>query len=192
MFNSTITPTVLYGCACWTTTKLLTTKLQCAQRRMLRLMIGTTRRKTINTNNDITTTATTVHDQTPDLPDTLHQSTTLEPWPDYIKRATRIAEHRLAAQHIEAWTTTLLRRKWRWASRVAAQPHNRWTRLVIAWQPQLDHTRCATRRQARPHTRWHDDLQHFLQAQRLDAHNNWLQIAKDSTTWLELEDKYVE
>ena len=70
MFNSTITPTVLYACACWTTTKLLTTKLHCAQRRMLGLMIGTTRRKTINTNNDITTTATTIHDQTLDLLDT--------------------------------------------------------------------------------------------------------------------------
>ena len=42
------------------------------------------------------------------------------------------------------------------------------------------------------YTRWHDDLQHFMQAHQLDAQNHWLEFAKDTTTWLELEDKYVE
>ena len=130
LFNSTITPTVLYGCVCWTTTKTLATKLLRAQRRMLRLIIGTTRRRTSTTNNDAARTTTIDHDHKDD-PLNAPQSTALEPWPKYIKRATRIAEQRLAALDIETWTTTLLRRKWRWASRVAAYPHHRCTRLAI-------------------------------------------------------------
>ena len=44
LFNTTITPTVLYGSSSWSTTKALTTKLQRTQRRMMRLIVGTPRR----------------------------------------------------------------------------------------------------------------------------------------------------
>ena len=46
MFDATITPTILYGCASWTTPTDLTTKILRTQRRMLRLIIGTPRRRT--------------------------------------------------------------------------------------------------------------------------------------------------
>ena len=46
-FNTTITPTVLYGSSSWTMTKTLTAKLQRAQRRMMRLIVGTPRKRTI-------------------------------------------------------------------------------------------------------------------------------------------------
>ena len=48
LFDGTVTATALYGCASWTLTRDLETKLRCTQRRMLRLIVGTKRRKTCN------------------------------------------------------------------------------------------------------------------------------------------------
>ena len=61
LFDSTITPTILYGCASWTTTKATTVKLRTAQRRMLRLIIGSTRRRTTSS------TTNCRHDHTNDV-----------------------------------------------------------------------------------------------------------------------------
>ena len=98
LFDSTITPTILYACVIWTTTKDLTTKILRTQRRMLRLIVNTPRRRTTTS-----TTTTTNHDDVPQV----------EPWQEYIKRATTIAERTLSNQHVEIWDVTYLRRKWR-------------------------------------------------------------------------------
>ena len=45
LFETTIAPTVLYGCASWTTTYGLTIELVSTQRRMLRLIVRTPRRR---------------------------------------------------------------------------------------------------------------------------------------------------
>ena len=46
LFDATIRPTMLYGSASWTLTKQLESTLQRTQRRMLRIVIGTPRRRT--------------------------------------------------------------------------------------------------------------------------------------------------
>lgn len=172
LFDATITPTVLYGCTSWTTTKDLTTKLLRTQRRMLRLIINTPRRRATAT----TSTSTITHDE----------STHVEPW--------LIDRH-----HIETWDVTYWRRKWRWASRLAEQHHNRWSRLAFTWQPPIHHRCPVYRRHGRPHKRWNDDIYNFIQTtphqstdDPLSSNTITLQIATDSATWQQLESKFIE
>eukprot|EP00973_Karenia_brevis_P000798 110601-Karenia_brevis.AAC.1 len=49
----------------------------------------------------------------------------LEPWPEFIKRATRVAETYANKFKIQEWPEHHLRKTWRWASRIARQPANR-------------------------------------------------------------------
>ena len=137
---------------------------------MLRLMIRTTRRRNTNNYDD--------------------DSTTMEAWPEYIRRATTAAENHLSRLQIETWTTSYFTRKWRWAARIAKQPTNRWTRLTSAWQPEHNLQRPTTRRQARPHKRWSDDLQAFLSTIHAQP-PHWLQAASNDTNWATLEHKFI-
>ena len=45
LFEATVTPCVLYGCATWTMTRSMETRLRSTKRRMLRRMVRTTRRQ---------------------------------------------------------------------------------------------------------------------------------------------------
>ena len=180
LFNTTITPTVLYGSTSWTTTKTTTTKLQRTQRRMLRLIVGTPRRRYTTSTHSC------------DHHDTINDPTA-EPWPTYIKRATRIAERQLHNLNFECWITTYWRRKWKWAARVATQDHSRWSRRSIHWQPQYTDRRYTIRRQARPYTRWDDTINAFLRSlPQFPNSPQWTQLATDATTWKSLEDQFVE
>ena len=141
LFNGPITPTVLYACTSWTLTNDLATTLLRTQRRMLRLMIGTPRRRTqppqqddnLNhvskssssaSNDDIESNPST----TLDLSQLVHdsQEDNLEPWVTYIQRATRIAEATMTRHSVTDWTTTYYQRKWRWGQRIANLPTDRW------------------------------------------------------------------
>ena len=179
LFNTTITPTVLYGSTSWTTTKTHTTQLQSTQRRMMRLIVGTPRRHT--------TSSAHLHNHHDAINDT-----TAEPWPAYIQRATHIAERQLHNLKVESWTTTYWRRKWRWAARIAAQDHNRWSRRAIHWEPQYTDSRRTARRQARPCTRWDDIINAFLRSlPQFTTEPKWTQLATDATSWGELEDDFI-
>ena len=145
---------------------------------MLRIIVGTTRRRS-------TTRTTTVSPHDHD------DSTTLEPWVDYIKRATATAEAQLHKLQIDDWPATYLRRKWRWAARIATQPHNRWPLIATRWQPDLQSERHASRRQSRPNKRWSDDFSTFLATTEDNLrHMNWLAAAR-TPQWLELEASFV-
>ena len=89
LFDTTITPTILYGCASWTTTHESMTKLVRTQRRMLRLIIGTSRRRSITPTHAATSIPIPDHSH---AQPTKRSDDSLEPWPQYIKRATRTAE----------------------------------------------------------------------------------------------------
>jgi len=51
LFNATVTPTVLYGCGCWTMTKEREKKLRTAQRKMLRWIVGVGRKQKTGSNS---------------------------------------------------------------------------------------------------------------------------------------------
>ena len=93
----------------------------------------------------------------------------LEPWVDFIKRATHIAETTISKQNIPLWTTAYLRRKWRWAQRLTTLPDDRWCRLITNWQPTTSEQRPAYRRQGRPRKRWRDDIDDYFK--HLHNHN---------------------
>ena len=151
---------------------------------MLRIIVGTTRRRTTpHTRTNTSTTATDVN--------ATDVSPTQEPWVDYIKRATATAEAQLHKLHIDDWPTTYLRRKWRWAARVATLPHNRWPLIAAKWQPQLQLDQRASRRQARPTKRWSDDFTTFLATTGGSLQTmSWLDAAK-TPQWLGLETSFI-
>eukprot|EP00973_Karenia_brevis_P015987 2185971-Karenia_brevis.AAC.1 len=87
---------------------------------------------------------------------------TLEPWPEFIKRATRVAEQAVAKLKLDSWTLSYWRRKLAWASKLARQEASRWTIRVTKWRPEFDRRFIATRSQARPFLRWDDEIQAAL------------------------------
>ena len=108
LFNSVVSPTVLYASGCWTMTKDRAHELQVAQRRMMRKIIQVARR-------------------TYDGED--------EEWVSYIVRSTRAAEGYMEQAGVESWVTAQRRRKWKWAGRTARMGDRRWTKLALYWSP---------------------------------------------------------
>ena len=188
------------------------TALRRAQRRMLQLIINTPRRRPQPPHNTDDITSELSSDDNPTTATNLENLITLtndellEPWPEFIRRATRAVEAQLAKLHIDDWTTHYLRRKWSWAQRIAQQDNDRWSYLVATWNPQLSNCQQARRPQARPCKRWDDDINAFLQhhhnTHRLDnpEHNStnsiitpaWTTLATDTITWQSLQNNFIQ
>ena len=166
------------------------------------LIIGTPRRHETTQHNDsdskpstddVTSNISnkTVLEQLMELSD----DDVLEPWPDFIRRATQIADEHLEKANVQDWAAAYLRKQWQWARRIAQQSPDRWSRCVVQWNPQIDNPERACRPQAHPHKRWDDDINMYLRAQ----HNNngeqppqhWLNAAQHPE-WKEMESDYVQ
>ena len=111
----------------------------------------------------------------------------LEPWVDFIKRATHIAEATISKQNISQWTTTYLRRKWRWAQRLTTVPDNRWCRLITNWKPTTTEHRPVYRKQGCPRKRWPDDIDDYFGK---IGTNNWYET--DKAIWRQHEEKFIK
>jgi hypothetical protein len=132
LFEAIVTLTVLYGCCAWTMTKELEAQLQCARRRMLRLLFPWSRKRHTNESG----------------------AEELEPWVEWIQTVTRKIEKYMASLHIEDWVTLQRRQKFRFAGKLARCTDQRWARILLAWQP----SREFGRRIRRPVRRWDDDI----------------------------------
>ena len=205
LFNATLTPTVMYGSEAWTLTKDMTTTLKRTQRRMLRLIINTPRRRqqTRNPHNDNTSSSNETDSSTSDevksnpsntdeLKDLVHltEDECNEPWQDFIKRATQTAEHLATKFNVCDWSELYHRKKWRWAERVANQSQDRWSRIMSSWEPLLHDNRPCKRHNYRPRKRWDDAIRAFLQTTPTPK-RHWIDIATDTTLWTQKEDDYV-
>jgi len=118
----------------------------------------------------------------------------IEPWHIWVQRATRIAEQCLKDLSIEDWVVQQRRRKFRWCHRVATQASNRWSKLVVEWQPQLNTAQRGKRRTGHPRKRWSDDISEFLNLQHAahgDAKQTWHELAKDGARWFALEHAFA-
>jgi hypothetical protein len=150
LFNTTVTATALYGSASWTLTVQLEEQLQRTQRRMLRLVVGTGRRRTTNPRKDPSSTPTfnetqptsqpqpkpsptqqqitkpTPNDETDDDDNEIQSNPTdpehnpdddgeseseLEPWEDFVRRATHVAEQTIQKLNIDSWAEAYWKRK---------------------------------------------------------------------------------
>ena len=85
----------------------------------------------------------------------------LEPWADWIQRATHKVEEQARKLNLQSWVLKARAAKWKWAFRVANHNANRWTCQVFSWDPELlfDGRRSqAQRNRGRPQLRWIDDM----------------------------------
>ena len=218
LFNGTVTPSVMYGSASWTLTKAMTSTLKRTQRRMLRLIVGTPRRRTTARPSAATGAEIMTIDEhssehtrpthTSHNPDTttprLNPPPDLEePWVDFIKRATHTAESLAQRACVHDWASLYHARKWRWAHRVATQERGRWSAMITSWNPPTHDARHTQRRRGRPCKRWDDDINEFLKTlqpdmadptmsppTRTNHSNQWLPLAADGA-WLDLEAAFV-
>ena len=141
----------------------------------------------------------------PDDADSDSDTDNEEPWVDYIRRSTHRAEQLMRLHNVTDWVTEQRRSHWRLAAHVAAQPATRWARKAVQWHPSHTASKPAYRNHGGQRKRWDDDLRAFLgknfcddavpehqQRQHGDINDtSWLNIARQSATWQNLEIQYV-
>ena len=86
----------------------------------------------------------------------------LEPWVDWVKRATRKAEAAMEKLRITDWVSKVRLRRWHWIRELANTSEHEWTRQVFQWTPERDPVYTAKRRVGRPKLRWIDDVRHYI------------------------------
>jgi hypothetical protein len=131
LFQSVVTPVVLYACSTWALKQTMERKLHTTWRLMLRYIFRIHRRGATNS------------DSGP------------EPWIDFVQRAARVVEDLAARYDLESWAHTYRRRKWILASKLANESEERWSLKVLNWRP------ASHRSHQRPHTRWLDKIEQF-------------------------------
>jgi hypothetical protein len=187
LFDSIVGPTVLYGSASWCLTKESQVLLQRTQRKMLRMILGSPRRRIVRHDGDAgdrdseddggTSCETDVGDD-------------LEPWQDWLARTTRAAEAQLQKYKLETWATAWRRRVWRWAARIATYHHDRWAWKAARWEPELSPL-AKGRQPHRQRKRWSDDIVKFLVSKDIPAcTTSWIQHATDEVLWKSLEEEF--
>ena len=202
LFEAVVTPTVLYGSTSWSLTLGGEKLLMTAQRRILRMILGSSRRRaeTNNMSESFTTMSGTDVDSDCEFgqesvpADPQCEQDNLEPWVEWVKRSTREVETHFEKLHIECWVHQVRRKRWQWARRVAGLSDDRWTKIAANWVPSLHfdgRASKAARQQGRPKQRWEDDLNDFLKK----VHGNersWASAAQNSKYWLALENQFVK
>ena len=153
LFEALVKPTVLHGSATWTMTTSIGHTLWRCQRRILRMILGHRRRR-----------IEAIH----------HADGELEPWVEWVKRATREAESKMEELQLDRWTTSQKRAKWSWAHRTQQLSNDKWTKIVAKWGP--EQTANCSRYQVRPRRRWAGDIQSFLEEKGF--HASWYNFSR--------------
>ena len=183
LFDSTVTPTVLYGCEAWVLKDQMKRRLRAVQRKMLRMVLGSRRRleRICDTSESVADTSVLSNDDTDS--DASHYE--LEPWRDFLQRATHVAEERAQAAGMKEWLTVWRTRQWRWARKVVSGGRKKWSNVAIKWCPQLHTSQSNMRAQARPKKRWADDFHSYLP--ELGITQSWESLAEVQEIWADLE-----
>ena len=192
LFESVISPTVLYGSECWTMNKSMDKMLRTTQRKMLRSILGQGRRRITRTSQTEQDSGSE-HEAEPNTQEEANDE--LEPWAEWIRRVTHSAEESLEKLRIKTWVEQARRRKWRWAAKLYCETEqDKWTNAALAWNPQVhfDHPKpTARRKQAGPKKRWTDELEHFVRT--LPQQNTTLKdVCTDPNFWQTYENDYVK
>ena len=110
----------------------------------------------------------------------------MEPWIDYIMRATEEAELKMGELNIEDWVMTQRRRKWRLAGHTARRVDGRWSTRLLDWRPEGGH-----RERKRPYERWAEDLNKFFAEAMEAAPGEWSLYAQHRDGWADFEDGFA-
>lgn len=92
LFESTVTSTVLYGCEAWTLKDAMMRRLRAVQRKMLRMVLGSRRRLTRIDSAAASSSDSLVSEDDEKVDEGSEYE--LEPWSDFLKRVTHVAEER--------------------------------------------------------------------------------------------------
>ena len=111
----------------------------------------------------------------------------LEPWVDFIIRATEEAKLRMEDAKVEDWVVTQRRRKWRWAGHAARRKDNRWTHRILDWRPEG-----GKRPRQRPLVRWADAIDKFMRKTLDLPQGDWILVAQDQEEWDNLEEDFAK
>jgi hypothetical protein len=187
LFDSIITASVLYSCGTWTMTVERARKLRTAQRTMLRKIINTKRKLITDTDGSFSSTCSSAGSHVnEDADEDADDGAKLEPWVEWIKRATRLAEVRADLGGIPDWVTEQTRRKYRLAGHVSRRNDGRWSAKVLCWSPEG-----GTRKRGRPERRWTDEFDTFFGALLQTRPGQWREIAADRETWKSFEEEFL-
>jgi len=198
LFHGTVTPTVLYGCEAWTMTATMENRLRRVQRQMLRMILQMPRRRHaagghrdgLPQSSD-NSAASTDDEQIPDHPVHECDDDGLEPWADWIRRATKKAEEVLTRLKVADWVSIQRQRKWKWAQKVLLLSDNSsWMVQALLWDPEADLDCDARRHAGRPKKRWSDDLRQSVLSEPRYAEQEWSDVAR-TDVWRTLEGTFV-
>ena len=203
LFNGTVAPTLLYGSGSWTMTISLESRVRSTQRQMLRMVLGSPRRRgpeaaeeeqlcdgtytTADSDSDSSDAGTSTSSTTT-ASSLCTSAGSLEPWVDWIKRTTRHIEGYCHDMGYEDWCTRQRRLQWRLFVATINEDVGKWSRKALLWDPTTTSTR-AKRLPHRPNKRWLDDIAKFIHAA---SGEDWQSIAPDSIRWSQMEEPYVQ
>jgi hypothetical protein len=139
LFEAVVTPRVMYATATWTMTKDMEKELRTTRRKMLRMMIGTGRRRATAARQGVADEGANSLEDAANK--SLHEGSfdpepALEPWVDWIRRATHDSERLVKEVNLEDWVVIHRRRKWHFAGKAATKSDNRWSTRLFSWVPE--------------------------------------------------------
>ena len=195
LFDSVVSPTVLYGSETWTLTKEMAKVLKTTQRRMLRMILGQGRRRTQRVTEQTTDQETAESEEAEAVdPPEEDSRDELEPWVDWIRRVTHNVENTLKKMKIRTWVEQARKRKWKFAAELfSGTGERKWTHIALEWSPQIhsDALRpLARRKPTRPNMRWTDELQNFVK-NHLRPERQWYDVCSNPVFWKTCEDQFV-
>jgi len=183
LFESVVTPTVLYSAGTWTMLASREQALRKTQRSMLRKMTRVGRR-TVEQDSSSSSGESGVPDTDRESDEAELEEETLEPFIDWLKRATHISEEHAHKHGLQDWVDAQRSRKWRLAGHIARRTDGRWSTKLLSWSPS------GHRSQGHPMTRWRDELVSFTSSV-YGRGADWREIAQDRATWIALEEGFV-
>ena len=203
LLGATVSQTALYGAGTWTLKEDRMRKLRSAQRTMLRMMVTHQRRKKAprieesqqrkrSWEQEEEEEEEAEEDETqsglgePDQEEEAAESEDLEPWHEWVQRATRIAIRELEKAQVSDWAEAARQSIWTLAGHMSRRDDKRWSTLILDWQP-----RAATREVGRPLMRWSDALEAFT-AKRFEEQQPglWRMLAEDRAEWKALATEF--
>ena len=194
LFESVVSPTVLYGSEAWTLTAEMTRLLRTTQRRMLRAVLGQGRRRMQTAPETPDDRDDTDSEDPLDAALEEDRRDELEPWLDWVKRVTHNVENSLQRLGIKTWVEQARKRKWKWAAELfTGLGEQKWSHIALEWNPQehCDARRSTARRKpTRPNARWTDELCKFSK-ERLRPEQQWSDVCSNPDFWKMHENDFI-
>jgi hypothetical protein len=156
---------------------------------MIRRMVHVTRHivamphdSDADTAEDSSSSSSSCSNEMPAAADECDEHEVLEPWVEWIQRATHLSEGMARNSGVSDWVQTQKKRYFAWAGHVARREDGRWSRRVLDWTPSGGKRSCG-----HPKQRWIDKLAAFVK-NHTDV--DWKAATADRHTWGRWADEF--